>query len=68
MIDQKSLCVNFEKAMLAITTACQAEKDMLLEIVGGSIDSVVIDDEVRYTEKYWRTKTAQRDNSTMIVT
>ena len=68
MIDQKSLCENFEKAMLAIQTACQAEKDMLLEIVGGSIDSVVIDDEVRYTEKYWRTKTALRENSTLIVT
>ena len=41
---------------------------MLLEIVGGSIDKIVIDDEVQYTDKYWRTKTAQKGNIPMVVT
>ena len=29
---------------------------------------MVIDDEVRYTDKYWRTKTAQMGNTPMVVT
>ena len=41
---------------------------MLLEIVEGSINKILIDDEVRYTDKYWRTKTAQMGNNPMIVT
>jgi hypothetical protein len=31
---------------------------MLLEIIGGEIGKIAIDDEVRYADKYWRTKTA----------
>ena len=31
---------------------------MMFEIIGGSIRKIVIDDEVRYADKYMRTKTA----------
>ena len=41
---------------------------MLLEIAGGSIDRIVINDEVRYAGKYQRTKTAQMGNSPLVVT
>ena len=41
---------------------------MLLEILGGSIDKIVINDEVRYADKYQRTKTAQMGNSPLVVT
>ena len=68
MCDQKELTTAFELAMVVINTACEAEKYMLLEIVEGSINKILIDDEVRYTDKYWRTKTAQMGNSPMIVT
>ena len=41
---------------------------MMFEIVGGSIRKIVIDDEVRFADKYMRTKTAQMENTHMIVT
>ena len=44
--------------MLGIQTACKAEQEMMFEIIGGSIRKIVIDDEVRYADKYMRTKTA----------
>ena len=68
MCDQKELQTAFEVAMVIIQTACEAEKYMLLEIVEGSMNKIQIDDEVRYTDKYWRTKTAQMGNNPMIVT
>ena len=68
MCDEAALKSNFESSMLAIQTACQAEQYMLLEILGGSIDRIVINDEVRYADKYQRTKTAQMGNSPLVVT
>ena len=41
---------------------------MLLEIIGGEVGKIAIDDEVRYADKYWRTKTAQMGNIPMVVT
>ena len=41
---------------------------MLFEIVGGSIGKIVLYDEVRYADKYSRTKTAQMVNTSMVVT
>ena len=68
MCDKAVFKTNFEKSMLAIETACLTEKYMLLEIAGGSIDRIVINDEVRYVDKYQRTKTAQMGNAPMVVT
>ena len=67
MTNQVELRESFEKAILQIQTACQAEQDILFEIVGGSIGKIVIDDEVRYASEYYRTKTAQMGNNPMIV-
>ena len=67
MVDQKTLIDSFENAMLTIQTACKGEQELLLEIMGGSIEKIVIDDEVQYADKYWRTKAAQSGNIPMTV-
>ena len=38
-----------------------------MEMVGASLDMICVHDEVRYLEKYWRTKTAEVENPSMIV-
>ena len=58
MEDQKVLTDGYEIAMLTIQTACKGEQELLLEIMDGSIGKIVIDDEVRFADKYWRTKAA----------
>ena len=57
----------FEQSILRIEYASYAEQDLLMEMVGASLDKLCVDDEVRYIDKYWRTKTAELENAPMIV-
>ena len=36
-------------------------------MVGAWLDKICVDDEVRYVEKYWRTRTSELENLPMVV-
>lgn len=38
-----------------------------MELASASLEKICVDDEVRYTSKYWRTKTAELDSENMVV-
>ena len=40
-----------------------AERELVMTVAGGALENLCIDDEVRYVEKYWRTKTAELSDS-----
>ena len=67
MCDEKIVQTAFDKVIVQIENASQAEQDLLMEMVGASVEKICINDEVRYMEKYYRTKTAEVDNSPMVV-
>ena len=53
--------------IIKLEEASKAEQELLMTIVGASFDRICVDDEVRYTSRYFKTKTYEFSNSPMTV-